>query len=447
MDHGCYKSARNTVEDDRQEERNVVEDGCHGGGVTAVFSTLGERFYGPGGQEYVWESIRQWRLFHPASPACEKKNSKKNTNTNQMMQHRIFMITNSSRLKDPRMIRNASFFHVELVGHEDLYTAEWRRYDSSFYIQGYMHPGGSRTTGNKNFNRLVTARFFAMHELMRRQRLKHVVHLENDMMVYLNFAETVSAVRSCGWRLASLFPHFSGIIPGLLYIRSPDDLAEFTSFVNDLLSCGKKFGELVQSGYANDMTYLKNFFMLRGGEWMGDLPSVRRQQGSNCVADKLPNLLHDGASFGQWYSFAVKSNPPALLSKLPVCRPSASSSQHDDDGAAGDKRFFTTGCAEWEDPLKRHFQSIQDDSPISTAKPPENIRLAMKKGRFVDATPGRYVRWRREDTTGLLVPWWESGSDGGGGGDSSSSAAAHVVPIRLSSLHIHAKNLYLFRSR
>ena len=425
FDHGCYTPA--TAAAAAGARGGHADGGGDGGGdggeggegeaaapacPTAVFSAFGNRFYGPGGQEYVWESIRQWRVFHPHSAAAASSLG---------LNCRVFVIVNEHQLHGDVLVRrNATALHAELVSIDQLRTPQWRRYDRVFYVQGYMHPGGDRKTGHKLFNKLVSERFFAIESLMRTRGLRHVVCLENDMMVYTNFADTVRAVANCGWRVASIFPHLKGVIPGIMYVNSASDMARFASFLNDLLSCGKAFGEALQRGYANDMTYLMNFYQLHGGAWMGDLPNGASggarsgpRAGDNCVADQLPWLLHDGASFGQWYSFAVKGSAPL---SLPKCA----------SASAGDEgEWFTSGCRAWEGALADLAASAVDGSPVSEARPPKHIANAMR-GRFVDATPGELVRWRR-DAQGRRVPVWGS--------------------YQLSSLHVHAKNLYWFRSK
>jgi hypothetical protein len=383
-DHGCYASPA---------QRDHV-----GSCATAVFlavsnASAGARFYG-GCQEYVWEAVRQWRVFHPASDArC-----------------RVFLVVSRELAVDQHVRRNATAYGVELVELGELATPEWRRYERVFYVQGYMHPCGSRATGNRDFNKLVSARFFLAAALMRARSLRHVVIVEGDVMVYANMTDTVRAAARCGWRMATTFPHHKGAIPGVVYVRAAADAEALARFINDVLSCGRKFGEALTPGYANDMTYLLNFFQMRGGAWMGDLPNYPVAATQNCVAAQLPRLLHDGASFGQWYSFAVKQSEPLRLP--PRC------------GGGGGAAHFTSGCDTWEAPLAELAASTRDNAPVSTARPPLHIANAMK-GRFVDATPGDLLRWRR-DAHGRRVPFWRD--------------------FHIASLHVHAKNLWWFRS-
>ena len=355
--------------------------------LPVIFCALGMRFYGPGGQSYVLEAIQQWRLFH--SPSMSE----------------VYLILHKTTLEKEEIQQFAKEFDVSLVEEESLWTPEWRRYFRVFYVQGYMHPGGSRQTGHHKFNQYVSERFFAVESLMRSRSLINVLHLEGDMMVYDNLLSVVHSCVRCGYRMATTFPHTKGAIPSVLFVKEPDDLSRFTTYMNDFLSCGEKFGEAITPGYANDMTYLMNYYQLFGSEYLAALPSWEHKEGENCVVEDQKRLLNptktsssvrekkdeeevhsdnstevasthsstyslfDGASFGQWYSFRVAAN---------------------------------------------------------RVKPPKHIRDAMR-GRFVDATPPPWMRWVKHSlNSSLVVPMWKK--------------------YRLVTLHIHAKNLNAFRS-
>ena len=391
--------------------------------LDVVFCALGARFHGRGGQDYVLESIRQWRVFHPTSAESS-----------------IYLIVSRAAVEE--LAAFAAQFLVTLVLDEDIMTDAWKTYRRVFYIQGYMHPGGSRQTGNKDFNKFVSERFFAVHGLMTHHgrralrsfviraadddggeeapsqrpttaapssiraevgrapgadtanELVNIFHLENDIMVYGDMREWVAPLQRCGHRLASTVPSTKGVIPGILYVRDASDLGRLVDFIVELLSCNATFGKKLQEGYANDMTYLMNFYQYYGSEWMGMLPSWipgsdgevcvtqdhqawrRAQQRAEASAENIENggiHLFDAASFGQWYSFAA----------------------------------VATGVAD----LK--------------GRPPLHVANSMK-GRFLDATPPPSLEWRRDPQGRRILVW----------------NGLH----RLVSLHVHAKNLKLFRS-
>lgn len=358
--------------------------------LVVVFCAIGSRYYGPGGQEYVWEAVRQWRVFHDAATSD------------------VRVVVNRAQSKDARIVANASRFDVRLEINEELTSPERKRFAAGFYIQGYMHPGGSRKTGNQHFNRLVSERFFAVHALMLRDGLRHVVHMENDMMVYEPFQPIVAAWMRCGSALASITPSLKGVIPGVLFVRDAPALAKLVTFISDILACGEEFGQALQPGYANDMTYLLNYYQYYGTAALGDLPNQLHAAGENCIADELGrSVVLDGASFGQWYSFALSLRAPK-----PGIVPD------------GDKGGTTTRAVD-EVAMRAWVRDSADASqPLAENVPKAHIRMAMK-GRFLDATPPPLATWTA-DAAGRRVPRWKG--------------------LRVAVLHVHAKNLWWFRS-
>eukprot|EP01065_Artemidia_motanka_P021808 TRINITY_DN26031_c0_g1_i1.p1 TRINITY_DN26031_c0_g1~~TRINITY_DN26031_c0_g1_i1.p1 ORF type:complete len:546 (+),score=161.02 TRINITY_DN26031_c0_g1_i1:58-1638(+) len=365
----------------------------------AIFVALGDRLHAAPGQltgrqDYVEEAIRQWRLFNPPEESD------------------VYLIVSSVyRGKGNVTWQWAREHSIKLVFDTDLErTPEWQRYGEVFYVQGYMHPGGSRKTGNKDFNELVTARFHAVHALMQKEGLEHAVHMENDIMVYARWRDTLDATVRCGARLASTFASAKGVIPSVLYIRDAEAIGLLIRFINGILSCsepciqpnrnspascaergdicvwdkkgavkytGQCFGrfgqdlnkQLKMGPYANDMTYLLNFWQYYGSAALAPLPAWENKPKENCIWDLRPNEIFDLASIGQWYSFS----PPGL------------------------------------DPPRPAKQYVQ----------------AMKQGRFLDATPPPYLKWRK-DEKGRRVPHWKG--------------------MKILSMHVHGKNLWRFRS-
>ncbi len=136
-------------------------------------------------------------------------------------------------------------------------------------------------------------------------------------------------------------------------------------FLNELLSCGEHFGRALTrkwKDYANDMTYLMNFYHLFGTDALTILPGWEHRPGENCIFDATSSsaaldgeapskqkYLYDVASFGQWYSFAANS---------------------------------------------------------SSGVPPRHVQDSMRKGRFLDATPPPLMTWR-VDAAGRRQPYWK----------------------------------------
>ena len=286
------------------------------------------------------------------------------------IRNKIFLVLDRDTfLNDPLVRHNAALYNVTAVAKEDLFKIQqlklekilqeqktlarkntnegnatdsqqwkafldlffsgaWERYDRVFYIQGFMHPGGTRKTGNQNFNKFVVERFFALQALMSYFHLENVIHLENDVLVYANFGKIIrklspgcvsqnttnqprddstnrsggsdngtlsSAIRSyCRHALVSVSPGRGrkfGIVPGTLYIRDAFALLHLNSFINDLLSCGPKFGKMVTPKYANDMTYLWNYYQYYGSQKFGLFPSWEHDKYENCLWEPGDDLL------------------------------------------------------------------------------------------------------------------------------------------------------------
>eukprot|EP01060_Flectonema_neradi_P004129 TRINITY_DN12707_c0_g1_i2.p1 TRINITY_DN12707_c0_g1~~TRINITY_DN12707_c0_g1_i2.p1 ORF type:complete len:434 (+),score=78.60 TRINITY_DN12707_c0_g1_i2:80-1381(+) len=195
---------------------------------TMIYVAIGSSLHGVSGsaggrQDYVFEAIKQWRLFNPPSE-CH-----------------VILVVSDEFATEAAIVSFSETHSVEIVSEKDIpLTPFYERYLQVFYIQGYMHPGGSRKTGNKDFNRLVMQRFHVLHSLIKQRRLEHVVHTENDIMVYARWADLAPPIIKCGMQLASTFASPKGVIPSVVYIKDYKAIEHMISFVNDLLSCGEK---------------------------------------------------------------------------------------------------------------------------------------------------------------------------------------------------------------
>ena len=441
---------------------------------------MGERFQGPGGQSYVVESVRQWRLFHPVGTAvihlvvdeviatsdptiaALRKREEELWRSSQQSQDRTH--PGDRRVRDIHIIQEGTgiqvspAFLIHFTQSLRSNALEWRKYYKYFYIQGYMHPGGSKSTGNTKFNQLVSERFFAVEALMRRYGLRNIVHLENDIMVYDNFLPMIHAAMRCGYQMTTTVIHVKGVIPSVLYVRSAESIGRFTSYLTEFLRCGSDFGKAIQHGYANDMTYLKNFYHLYGSRALGIFPTWRHERGELCIntvldtwasAAQNASLLTDDASAAssaqatllEVYSLVVEriawqlsvilrrgqfvptNNEPSLPSS--IVRLPTSKGGSIMDGASFGQWYSAVAVA---DPSYVFHSATVDRAKERGTRvvPPQHIRNSMQK-RFLDATPPQVMTWERyHGHLEIMVPAW---------GD-----------YRLATLHIHQKNLGLFSS-
>ncbi|CUG90159.1 Hypothetical protein, putative [Bodo saltans] len=348
--------------------------------LPVVYVALGQRFRGPGGQSYVVDAIRQWRLFH--SPNVSD----------------VYLLLDDNMTKLPEIVECVQTYSVQVVVRSEIMTPLWKQYADVFYIQGYMHPGGSRQTGHKQFNQLVSERFFALHGVMRLKNLKNIFHFENDNMVYADMRPAVIAAERCGYAIGTTFANRKQAIPGTLYIRDASSIEALCQFIVSFLSCGELFGRKFTSrmkDYANDMTYMMTFYQLYGTRALGALPAWEHSAGENCVADLT------------WRPRTMPLSPDSTAMLGPAAAGGATSESY--RGAL----FDLGGFGQW------YSFSVGKD------RPPEHVANGIR-GRFVDATPPPLMTWST-DEKGRRIPQWKG--------------------YKLLSLHIHAKNLKEFLSK
>jgi hypothetical protein len=425
--------------------------------LTAVYCLLGRTLYGDGGQDYIWEAIAQFRRFHPAPT------------------YPVYVILDEVHANDARVAAQVARHSVTVVSSAVLAADPvWTRHKEVFYVQGVMKPGR-----NDQFNQMVSARFFAIHALMRLRNLRNVVHFENDNMVYANYQPVMdAALHTCGWRLASFAASTEQFIPGIVLIRDVDSLAPFLEHLNDMMACGRGFGAAVTPGFANDMTYFLDYYRLLGGGWLGTLPTGPtdsiaggNEAFGNCVTDQLVAWSRAAGGGAVWSDVGLNdvdlgsqqqqgrnAAPSRLLAKEAVVLAAEGGGELAPLAAGGGERFGPIfDCAsfgQWysfavdeerrsapdvpagpfksHEELRAHFElqfklaaeATLPGEVVSTKVPPYVIRLTMK-ARYMDATPEPYVVWGR-DGAGRRIPVWRG--------------------RRLLSLHIHAKNLGWFRS-
>ena len=198
--------------------------------TAAIFVAIGTTLHGVdkkkkgeagGGQDYLEHAVRQWRLFNPPTESV------------------VYIVISDKYRDDAVVLRWATEFEAEIVWESEIQaTPYWKEYERVFYVQGYMHPGGSRKDGNKDFNKLVMQRFHVVHALMLQKKLTHVVHLENDILLYARWRDLLKPIVRCGHQMSSTFASPKGVIPSVVYIRSAEAIRKLVEFVNSLLSCG-----------------------------------------------------------------------------------------------------------------------------------------------------------------------------------------------------------------
>ena len=200
--------------------------------LPAVFIAIGANLHGvassakngghSGGQDYVAHCLAQWRLFNPPSESD------------------VYLVVSDAFKSDAAVLQWVKQYQITLVLESELEMTEyWVEYLRTFYVQGYMHPGGSRKEGNKDFNRLVMQRFHVVHALMKQRGLENVVHLENDVLLYARWRDLIEPIVRCQHEISSTFASPKGVIPSVVYIKNADSLGRLLEFVNGILLCGE----------------------------------------------------------------------------------------------------------------------------------------------------------------------------------------------------------------
>lgn len=112
----------------------------------------------------------------------------------------------------------------------------------------------------------TTERFFVLETLMARLGLEHVIHLENDNLLYVDAAELAERMAARYPGLAGTFDNDGRCVPGILYLRDAAAAARLSAFLLEVLAAPP-------AGGVNDMTLL-GLFRRAGPQAIGHLPIV-----------------------------------------------------------------------------------------------------------------------------------------------------------------------------
>jgi len=175
-----------------------------------------------------------------------------------------------------------------------------RTFKHSFYLATNL----LRFKGMGGFWLYATERFFIIEEVMKRFRLGDVVHLENDVLLYLDLGKSGDSFRSKYPELGIVRDSDTRCMASFMYIRNTNAISRLNRYIacnfflrrkNDMQALSaycrhKKWMQLplVPSSYAVQFG-LKNL----GGEQADD---------GDAYSNTYPELNHafDAASFGQY---------------------------------------------------------------------------------------------------------------------------------------------------
>lgn len=165
-------------------------------------------------QQYVVDCIKQILTFNPAV--------------------KIYLVTE----QEFKEHLNEIIDKIEFIDRKSLVPSELhKQFQKSNSIDSKFRNG---------FWLYTTERLFYLHELIAQKNLKHVVHLENDNLIYVDLIDFIPKVEKLYKNLA--IPYISdeyGIL-SFIYIRDASSIGNFIAFLtenknnvkNDMLLCG-----------------------------------------------------------------------------------------------------------------------------------------------------------------------------------------------------------------
>jgi hypothetical protein len=222
----------------------------------------------------------------------------------------VLLLANAQALQGVRLPAGVRGIAIEEVGLSDEHRAfrELSPLDSSF---------------RDGFWTYTTERFFALSSLLQAQGLEHVVHLENDVLLYAELDTLVPKLARNYPGMAATFDNDHRCIPGFLYISEPAVLADMVSFVLSVLDHARSRPEHERAGL-NDMLLLAAW-RAHYPDDMGvlpivpsDYPAQLRSAMGGVAADPAQysrhfdelGMIFDAAALGQYLGGVDPRNNP-----------------------------------------------------------------------------------------------------------------------------------------
>lgn len=229
---------------------------------------------------------------------------KLNPDTNIVLVHTTELTENADWLQQLRVLR------VELVLYDDIvdifsmtFADKYRMIVSQLEIS-LNPPFGS--TGNSDFMQLTMIRLAAVHRAMQVLDLKHVIHMENDQMLYATVQTLATAAESCDLHLGMTRLGRNTLAPAVLYIRQAADLFELLSYMDGVFTEGGEYAmQLIGSPWVSDMTLTAIFFNQHelqastSGNHHPPIATLPNGPDQSCMF-MTSGYMFDAAPLGQW---------------------------------------------------------------------------------------------------------------------------------------------------
>ncbi|MDN3504665.1 MAG: hypothetical protein P0S95_03715 [Rhabdochlamydiaceae bacterium] len=162
----------------------------------------------------------------------------------------------------------------------------------------------------------ASERFFYLADFAKKENIKHLFHLENDVMLYVDLQELFPLFKTLYSNIAATFDNDSRCIPGFIYFKDEQALEHLTNFMqkeaaldhNDMqaISCYRQY---YNSEYIDHLPItVKNYELDYPMVSISGLKSNHKLKYQNHI--ELFKSLFDAAAFGQYLGGEDPRNGP-----------------------------------------------------------------------------------------------------------------------------------------
>lgn len=236
--------------------------------------------------EYVYVALEQARLFNPDTD--------------------IYLIANKEAINNSSYDFSQNAYKVVLC--EDLACSKYHQVFNQITPLDPLYREG--------FWRKATERFFYIHELVASLKLRHVVHIESDNMLYVDIT-TIRDALSHYKGIGAVFDCDDRCIPSFVYMADQDALEHLVEFIAAHAAKGQ-----------NDMSMLAAYHKKFAKDYVDNLPLImpeyaQRHSLMNDLKQSTANAsqyfnnfaqfnsIFDGAALGQYLGGIDPRNGPS----------------------------------------------------------------------------------------------------------------------------------------
>lgn len=227
--------------------------------------------------QYIYDSIQQVRLFNKT---CK-----------------IYLLANKIALQKSNH-RIFSKFQVSLMPIEELAKTK----EHIQFLQESTH----NTSFHQGFLKYTSERFLVLNDFCQTYDEKNIIHLEADVMVYVDFAELIPIFNKYYKEVAVIMDSDTRCIPGLVYFAHKNSTQKLAEHFASVASQGQ-----------NDMVVIASFFNKYPRSQVDSLPIIMPSYVENIGLKNLLgqtsknaaqfyhridefNSIFDGAAIGQY---------------------------------------------------------------------------------------------------------------------------------------------------